>query len=605
MSYILVIFGYCVLISTIVYCDKIDTSCTSGRFSAVRMGNCKGFYYCIEVPTGSFYAVKYECPVGESFYNAGQRCLLDGSFNCDESASDTIFQDKNALNHFQCPAPGHFPDTKSYDCKTYYTCSLDGNNELVGKLVTCLNDTLFSWDEKKCVSDFSYECPNFVPTMVLITNSIMSQKTNFLNEFICPSAGRYENTESSDCRDYYLCTVSADATIKATLTQCPSTTVFSPDDKKCVKSSQYQCPAQTKPVEATSTTIALTPEVGYQCPGIGQYPHEESPECNSYYVCTLDVFGDLIAVLTDCPQSTIFSWDENKCVSRNLFTCPNTELKETTTLPSTSIVSTTQTVDYKCTGSGSYPNKNSHDCTTYYLCLTGLDGFLFAVIIGCPELKIFSWDTRTCVSASSYICPNQTPPSTKVPEITMPTTTIPISSTTIFLTTSPSESITTTWATTSTLFQTTSIAYSSTSISSPSYPEQNMCKSAGRYPNLEQPDCQSYNYCIQTANGNFLKYTFKCPAKSFFDPVKQSCSTNYECPHVPTDVTTEVDTTLLPFNCTRSGRFPNLLSSSCESYVYCMKTTDGKLLTYVFKCPASFLFSPNEGRCSLSHECKY
>ncbi|XP_055525530.1 uncharacterized protein LOC129718620 [Wyeomyia smithii] len=434
-------------------------------------------------------------------------------------------------------------------------------------------------------------------------------ETNTTDEFICPDTGRYENPSSTNYQYYYLCAVDASGNLYAVLTKCPSSTVFSPKVKKCVLIEQYQI---TTPAPETRTADReYSIEEPFQCSKAGRYPHRQSIDCKSYIICTLDESsGVFVSTLAECPSNTIFSWKEKRCVLNHQYSCFNQYLQNddliassTESLSTTSFESFEQPlVNYECLTTGRFPNLNSSDCSTYFICTMGLDGIILAMLASCPTNTIFSWDSNKCVVSSSYVCPNfstLSPTTSDVPELSSLTggsfTTTPLTSSTS--TVHEEDDKTTELALEP---ETSTIAPSSPTATPAS--ENFECTSTGRFPDTEQADCIRYKYCLKSSQGAYLEFIFTCPTATFFNPVESRCSASYTCPLTPVS-TIVISSTPHPFKCTEDGRFPDPESITCNTYIYCLQTANGEFLKHTFNCPAGSFFSPYEGRCSVAYVC--
>ncbi|XP_058464739.1 uncharacterized protein LOC131438625 [Malaya genurostris] len=507
--------------------------------------NVTEFVYCAQLPNGGFYEIEYKCPIGERFLTDQQKCV---------SGNDLEFHE--VLEIFPCPTQGRFPNTQSLDCRTYYSCSASNN----ATLITCPGSTVFSWITKKCVLDLNFTCPTSVMNTTLESSTLPAIiGTTSQNRFTCNRTGRYADPDSVNCRSYFLCTATIDGNFEPILYECPSTTVFSPEVSRCVSSQQYHCVGLDHSVTSSATEVST---VGFDsiCPGIGRFPSKESSDCRTYLICTMGSSGKLTGRLNKCPASTIFSWTENKCVVEGRFSCPVSNYS-TTTERSTHIG------DFECTENGRFPNKNSTDCSSYFLCATSSDGSFHPVLVRCPENTLFSWESRNCVMNTSYICPNHSH-TTKTPE------------------------------TTAAKHPNTSTSTTMTS------PTTSSCSTTGRYPNSDGTGCRSYKYCLQGANGELLEIVWTCPAETLFNPAESRCVTNYTCSQ------SETTTPLVPvsqnasFVCTGKGRFPDQTSTNCETFVICVESADGGFAGYTLKCPNGTLFNTEQGRCTSNFKCQ-
>ncbi|XP_035791634.1 mucin-2-like isoform X3 [Anopheles albimanus] len=262
---------------------------------------------------------------------------------------------------------------------------------------------------------------------------------------VCEKVGRLPDYASTDCKTYYVCTPNTQGSLIAILSQCPSSSLFSLEQLKCVPSADYSCPLTTIEAEQTTTTIpsttttmattTKTPEPGFICPAAGRFANPQSFDCGSYYLCTRNTDGSLIAIVVTCPGTSIFDPELAACVLAPHFcaqaTVPTTE---------TTIVTPGSTVGdgFVCPDEGRYADLESSDCSRYYMCLKS-GGAIVATPAVCPLSTIFSPIVRQCVDKSTYACPSPTPaPTTRPP---FPTTTTPV---VIPTTTTPVAPVTTT-----------------------------------------------------------------------------------------------------------------------------------------------------------------
>lgn len=83
-----------------------------------------------------------------------------------------------------------------------------------------------------------------------------------------------------------------------------------------------------------------------------------------------------------CPVGTAYSHLEMFCTNASTYKC----------LPS-----------YVCTEAGNFETPNSH-CTSYIACVRGVNGFVTARQIDCPQDQLFNNVEGICVNSTEYNC---------------------------------------------------------------------------------------------------------------------------------------------------------------------------------------------------------
>lgn len=541
----------CICLISTIFCEL---DCPAEGFYGTNSDDCRLFYYCIETADG-YFPIKYECASEERFSQTEQKCIAAELVECEKTSSADDTQDVTT-GTFVCPTKGYFPSVRSTDCTSYIMCKFGERGNLEPVLRHCPPSTVYSWSEKRCVKKLSFGCPSRTLSPEPVQDESVAVTSH---SFVCPAPGRYFNPTSIDCSEYYICSIDSDEVLIATSIRCPEGTVFGPEQKRCVAMAIYSCPtSSTTPSSSTAAAESASQAAEFVCLSTGRYPDLTSADCSSYFLCIhSESTGGLTAIQTRCPGSTVYSWDEHRCVLRDQFECPNAKPTEQTT---TTVLTTPEPeVVYECAEVGRFPNYDSSDCDTYFLCSLTTDGDIVGSLASCPNNTLFSWDLKRCVPSSLYTCPSKTVSTT---DSTVLTSTLPTT-------------------------------------------EKFTCTTTGRFPNEESEDCKSYKYCLQTATGELLEYVFNCPAGSFFDPEAYRCSASYTCLYTTTPATaapTTITTTSAPHICTEDGRFPN--PGTCDTYIYCLKAADQTMLMYVFKCPLGTQFNPHESRCTSDYVCE-
>ncbi|XP_052899972.1 mucin-5AC-like [Anopheles moucheti] len=228
----------------------------------------------------------------------------------------------------------------------------------------------------------------------------------------CEQVGAIPDDESDTCATYYICAVNSDNVLSPVFAQCPGTTVFAHELRRCVDASTYEC--------GSAASKMATRAVGFQCTEEGRFPNVASTDCKSYYLCTTNTDGSLIAALVTCPSSTIFSEVKKSCVSSPPNICPH-ESSTTTSEPDSSSTLGAPGDTFECHGEGRFVNEQSPDCNTYYMCIT-INGKLMPQLSACPTGNVFSAIELKCVTGDMYTCPKFTVTTVTPPELTTTTT---------------------------------------------------------------------------------------------------------------------------------------------------------------------------------------
>uniref|UniRef100_A0A182FKQ9 Chitin-binding type-2 domain-containing protein n=1 Tax=Anopheles albimanus TaxID=7167 RepID=A0A182FKQ9_ANOAL len=474
---------------------------------------------------------------------------------------------------------------------------------------------------------------------------------------VCEKVGRLPDYASTDCKTYYVCTPNTQGSLIAILSQCPSSSLFSLEQLKCVPSADYSCPLTTIEAEQTTTTIpsttttmattTKTPEPGFICPAAGRFANPQSFDCGSYYLCTRNTDGSLIAIVVTCPGTSIFDPELAACVLAPHFcaqaTVPTTE---------TTIVTPGSTVGdgFVCPDEGRYADLESSDCSRYYMCLKS-GGAIVATPAVCPLSTIFSPIVRQCVDKSTYACPSPTPaPTTRPPfpttttPVVIPTTTTPVAPVTttvvtprptipiIVPTTTTSRPVITTEVTTlPTEAQTITVEVPTTTTPAPVTttevtPQPTIpiivptTTTSKPITTTEAVACESYILCIINTLGTLTPLTFECPPTTIFSLIMKMCvpATTYNCGATPTDPAPTVPTSTVssttepgpivtprPFVCPAPGRYTNPESIYCKTYYLCLYNAFGILDAVELSCPAGSIFAREVSRCEpdTEYEC--
>lgn len=297
---------------------------------------------------------------------------------------------------FSCTGNGRFPNLVSSDCKSYYLCSVDKEGILQATLNQCPTVTVFDSVLLKCVLPTEYTCSQAVSTTTdateePITTEGSTQEPPINEAFVCPSIGRYPDPTSADCKRYYLCSGTAAETYEAVLTQCPTTTLFSPETKRCVLSTQYQCPTYTPNTEPAepSTTEANTDK--FVCKTVGRQPDPSQLDCKKYKYCLLTATNEFLEYTFYCPEGTYFNPTDFRC--SNSYICSSHK----TTTSNIATVAPTMAEPFVCTSSGRFSDPLITGCETYIMCLITATGDVQQYSFKCPNGYRFNQNEAKCV----------------------------------------------------------------------------------------------------------------------------------------------------------------------------------------------------------------
>ncbi|XP_037029397.1 putative protein TPRXL, partial [Bradysia coprophila] len=277
---------------------------------------------------------------------------------------------------------------------------------------------------------------------------------------------------------------------------------------------------------------------------------------------------------------------------------------------------TTPNSDFTCTKAGRFPNLNDASCGSYILCAV-YNGAFISQIQSCSNSN-FDPDLGRC--SLDYVCPGEVT-STPLPGTTLETD----------LPTTQSSTTTDEGA------STTSTEESSTVTEPPNFE----CTRNGRYPNTAEPGCKSYLAC--KGSGPFTVEIIWCNGTEIYSPNHGRCvrPDEYVCPDATTTPTTEtstefhssesgeitntdgssttsdlssttlIDVSTYPpecmaeplnqFRCPESGRYKDVNSTDCKTYILCLRTVIGQLVYAYLNCEDGTIFSDEARMCVPSH----
>uniref|UniRef100_A0A182SYR2 Chitin-binding type-2 domain-containing protein n=1 Tax=Anopheles maculatus TaxID=74869 RepID=A0A182SYR2_9DIPT len=472
--------------------------------------------------------------------------------------------------------------------------------------------------------------------LLLLLQTVTSAKSleEFASAVQCATEGAIPDDESDSCSTYYLCTVNSDNVLSPVFAQCPDSTVFSRELRRCVDASAYVCERARERREA-----------GFQCTATGRYPNVASTDCKSYYLCTQNTDGSLIAALVNCPSSTIFSEEKKSCVQSPPNICPFAPIT-TTAGPQSSTTLSAPSGPFVCPSEGRFENEQSPDCSSYYLCIT-INNQILPQLTLCGSSLIFSPIEKKCVSVDGYSCPKLTvtPPALTTAEVatdiplttpggggtttTAATTSTEVTSdiplTTPSKTTGPEVEITTptvaatttttvvsTDSPTSTMLNTPSVSTTSETPETPTPTTSSEAsttsstaitdETTAELPTTTQsnPATTTTTDTSTTINTAVSSTTEEPTTEITTSAVDQTDDSTTDSFPITTSAGSEPDTTTLRpiattpsdvFECPAEGRYPDPNGSNCESYILCIRNSLGTLTPLQFFCPPTTIFS--------------
>uniref|UniRef100_A0A182QWC0 Chitin-binding type-2 domain-containing protein n=1 Tax=Anopheles farauti TaxID=69004 RepID=A0A182QWC0_9DIPT len=493
----------------------------------------------------------------------------------------------SASGTFECTVEGRFPNEDSTDCSTYYLCTKNIDGSLITALVSCPLSTAFSEAERKCVSTPPYVCPYAPLTTTTTTTTTQSTTTNAANaEFVCPGPGRFPNEQSPDCRTYFLCTSIANQLVPV-LTVCPSSTVFTPDELKCVLSSTYTCPKLTEGTSDIPTTTPVSEVTTTTTEAITT--STDAPTTTTEVTTTT---SEAPTTSTEAPTTTTeapITTTEAPTTTTEAPTTTTEAPTTTTEAPTTTTEAPTSTTEAPTTTSEAPTTTTEAPTTT-------------------TEVPTTTTEAPTTTSEAPTTTTEAPTTTTEAPTTEEATTT----STAATTTTTPDVN---TAPTTIAVTTESSVDGPTTTTSNPNLPVFE-CPGEGRYPDPTAIGCETYMLCVSNSYGSYTAIRFHCPPTTIFSvavalcvsDVLYACGTNVTAAPPtssvapPTTVVTTTTTTPTAFVCPDVGRYPHPGSIYCKSYYLCLYDGKQQLIAVEISCPTGTVFAETEQRCVKSTE---
>uniref|UniRef100_A0A182XYB8 Chitin-binding type-2 domain-containing protein n=1 Tax=Anopheles stephensi TaxID=30069 RepID=A0A182XYB8_ANOST len=419
-----------------------------GKFVLPSSTDCRQFVNCLKTKDpGVFVPIRQSCPAGKLFSGEAHACVPEEDYECgadkptttpklgvsnvspSAQVADATFSGGH-LSDFVCLSPGRFPDESVPHCRGYRWCTSEHiadqphSGRLVSRNFLCESDQVFSEIEKRCVPTGSYQCPDDDVSV---------------DRFRCVAVGRFPDRSATGCERYFHCQQTATGTLKATLAQCPTGTVFSWLTTRCVPSAEYVCPvaaigmdlaipsetvavvlpALKQPDSKGDTELANNRTRSSQrnrCSSSGRFANDADVHCRTYFICTRDARGAWARVLVRCPAGTLFSRAASRCVGSETLPQSFCTVTVPSTVPPVLIDLDDDSRDRSDADSEeelecseperSLPNPTDRTCRTYFGCrwdegTEQTTGRFRLHLLKCPRGMVFSTVAARCLLAGS------------------------------------------------------------------------------------------------------------------------------------------------------------------------------------------------------------
>lgn len=491
--------------------------CTEvGRFpdpSSSHRDNCLRSYVLCVADEGNWKS--YSCPLGTRFSALEERCVSDPEnyVDCYSSAETEMTEliSDRITSSFSCPEKGVFRNSDSYTCQDYILCVNTMKTDLYAIYLHCAENQFFSESHHACIDKGKNYCDQFghlnlinpptqsstkehsegaSPSSMATQSALEQQQQQKITTDVMGKLPVAEVTQRTEASTHSPTTTTGMDTTLSTL----NTRVERSSEEEDELSVEVEIVTTAKPL--TPVYPQAIPKIFFTCLDLGRFesPFKNTTDC-SYYILCCHAFNsfELDAFLFQCPNGTIFSKDEMRCVYGNVKSCSKEEEKcvaEVVTEIHELITSTTAatTIDYPSTTLPTITSTPEIDSTTT------------------EEITTTVQEDTTSTTEQIII----TTTTSLIPETTL-IITDPITTTTPSPTDAPWNS----------LYQ---------------------CKNRGRFHTDNTLDCRSYLLCtLGEEPGSFTGKYFRCPSGTEFSDPEGRCVKDYDCPY---------------FYCTRTGRFP-------------------------------------------------
>ncbi|XP_050296099.1 uncharacterized protein LOC126736000 isoform X13 [Anthonomus grandis grandis] len=625
-------------------------SCSeTGRYASPIDTTCKSYIYCYRYSNGTVGQFGYNCSIG-LFNPSTQSCDLTYVCPCIEETTLPLTSESTTItsvsstssstssntvtcavgSSFSCSETGRYASPIDTTCKSYIYCYRYSNGT-VGQFGYNCSIGLFNPSTQSC--DLTYVCPCIEETTLPLTSesttitSVSSTSSSTSSNadtcavgssFSCSETGRYASPIDTTCKSYIYCYRYSNGTVGQFGYNC-SIGLFNPSTQSCDLT--YVCPCieeTTLPLTSESTTITSvsstssstssntdTCAVGssFSCSETGRYASPIDTTCKSYIYCyrysngTVGQFGYncSIGFFNPSTQSCDLTY---VCPCIEETTLPLTSESTTITSVSSTISSTSSNADtcavgssYSCSETGRYASPIDTTCKSYIYCYRYSNGTVGQFGYNC-SIGLFNPSTQSC--DLTYVCPC-------IEETTLPLTS---ESTTI-------TSVSSTSSSTSSNADTCAVGSSFS------------CSETGRYASPIDTTCKSYIYCYRYSNGTVGQFGYNCSI-GLFNPSTQSCDLTYVCPCIEettlpltsesttitsvsstsSSTSSNADTCAVgsSFSCSETGRYASPIDTTCKSYIYCYRYSNGTVGQFGYNCSIG-LFNPSTQSCDLTYVC--
>ncbi|XP_022899990.2 uncharacterized protein [Onthophagus taurus] len=552
ISKILFVIIFIVLIDS----GELFTCSTQGRFQNVYDPTCKTYYLC-ENTLEKLTPTLYKCPH-----------TFDPNLN--ECSENYVCRKES-----HCVSSGYIPDLSDRTCTRYYNC-FGFFGLYLPFTYSCAHGYQFDPTKKHCSA--TYKCEDYLlaPEEIIIP---ITTPIPLIDEFICTETGLFPDKTDKSCSSYFYCLPISGGKYLKNVHKCPK--YFNPESKSCTDN--YKCPYNqdeidlvTQNTESVTISIKTTITTKTDLTEIGT---------TEAYTPTNNEIDETTNIIE---ATTTFHQDETTFDS--IQTKPEDEI--TTIMTESSMINEITTQREETT-------VIFEDYTSTKVNTEIITDIAINTVTEIVTEKIFE-TTSNAIETES------------IPSDIKPTTNLPIDTTKAIDITKPD-----------TIYVTTEETLTPIEVTSQSS-EEFICEATGRYPDVSDEFCSQYFLCSKLHSGGFIKTAYKCPGGTYFDPKESTCSKTFQCFNINTNstifttqemVTTEnvinQDTTLIStttkkpeeFNCTSTGKFPNLIDETCTSYFLCSKRQNGTFVKTLYNCQGGSTFDPDLKRCSKEHQC--
>ncbi|CAH2092179.1 unnamed protein product [Euphydryas editha] len=180
----------------------------AGRFPDPTDTTCKNYTLCVSLnnATNQYISYNYVCPTTSLFNPLTRLCTTN--YVCNTTTTNPVPPTTTV-----CTVEGFTANPNSADCTSFIQCVLQ-NGVLTPFPQTCPQGTFY--DPATTLCEGNYVCP-----------------------VTCAAAGRFPDTSTTGCRNYFLCAAAANGTLTRYQYTCPGTSVFNPNTGICTTT--YTC----------------------------------------------------------------------------------------------------------------------------------------------------------------------------------------------------------------------------------------------------------------------------------------------------------------------------------------------------------------------------